>query len=110
MFLTERSSSDWFFLSRQMQLPLALTDRLQVDAQVIEESFVGVGFVEVAVEQMRDVFAVDDAVMRNILAPASAANVGRTSSVLAILSQVVPAGTRSGPQTDRGDSKAALEG
>ena len=59
----ERSGSDGFLLARKMQFPLSLADGLQVDSQVIKERLVGICFVEFAVEQVRDVFTVDDTVV-----------------------------------------------
>ena len=53
-------------LAREMQLPSALANGLQMDSQIIEEGLIGVRFFKLSVEEMGDVIAINHAVGRQL--------------------------------------------
>ena len=59
----KRRSAGLFFLPWQMQLPFTLSNCLQVNTQVIIKGLGRVGLIEFSVEQVGDVFPVDNAVL-----------------------------------------------
>ena len=65
LIVAERGCADGIRVADEVQFPLSLPDRLQVDTEVVEEGSVRVGLVKVTVEQVANVVSVDDAVVRN---------------------------------------------